>query len=336
MNRRISLRDILSLAGSYLWTIALIIAGSLVGAVLTSALISALYGLMAKDGMHLMRDALMGEGPAALGLPAQGIGYSISWTSIVYTAGRYLAPVGIWAAFLLYLAHSKTSRPILGILGPHYGSNTLRHFVLGLGLGCALNGICVLAAALSGSIHLSFIGTDALGLILVFVCVFIQASAEELAVRCYLYERTLRTCGSSTLSIVLTSALFALLHLTNQGASLVSCLNIFLIGTFFCLLVAKLRSPWSAFGCHTAWNFTQAVLFGLPNSGVTTPFALFGLAAGTAPQAGFAYDPVFGIEASPFCGMVCAAACVALILYARNRKLVPDNIWQDKTAPSAS
>jgi membrane protease YdiL (CAAX protease family) len=198
MNRRISLRDILSLAGSYLWTIALIIAGSLVGAVLTSALISALYGLMAKDGMHLMRDALMGEGPAALGLPAQGTGYSISWTSIVYTAGRYLAPVGIWAAFLLYLAHSKTSRPILGILGPHYGSNTLRHFVLGLGLGCALNGICVLAAALSGSIHLSFIGTDALGLILVFVCVFIQASAEELAVRCYLYERTLRTCGSST------------------------------------------------------------------------------------------------------------------------------------------
>ena len=161
MNRRISLRDILSLAGSYLWTIALIIAGSLVGAVLTSALISALYGLMAKDGMHLMRDALMGEGPAALGLPAQGTGYSISWTSIVYTAGRYLAPVGIWAAFLLYLAHSKTSRPILGILGPHYGSNTLRHFVLGLGLGCALNGICVLAAALSGSIHLSFIGTDA-------------------------------------------------------------------------------------------------------------------------------------------------------------------------------
>lgn len=136
----------------------------------------------------------------------------------------------------------------------------------------------------------------------------LSGALEDLAIRCYLYERTLRTTRSSALSIVLSSALFSLLHLTNQCASLISCLSIFLVGAFFCLLVAKLRSPWAAFGCHAAWNFTQAVLFGLPNSGYTTPFALFGIASGTAPQAGFAFDPVFGIEASPLCGIIFAAA----------------------------
>lgn len=63
-----------------------------------------------------------------------------------------------------------------------------------------------------------------------------------------LYGQTLRTTRSSALSTVLSSALFSLLHLTNQGASLISCLSIFLVSAFFCLLVAKLRSPWAAFG----------------------------------------------------------------------------------------
>lgn len=336
MNRNISARDILGLAGSYLWALALILAGSLIGSFLAPAIAGALYGLISGDSMNLMRDVLKARDPTMLGLPAQGAGYSTSWAGIIYTAGRYLPHLGIWAAFLLYLALSKTSRPILATLGLGYGGNTLRGLALGLGLGFALNGICILAAALSESIQLSFIGVNVLGLVLVFACVFIQSSAEEFAIRCYLFERTLRTCGSTTFSIVSSSALFALLHLTNRGASFVSCLNIFLVGAFFCLLVAKLRSPWTAFGCHTAWNFTQAVLFGLPNSGYTSPFALFGLASGTTPQAGFAYDPIFGIEASPLCGIIFAVACLALILYARRRNLEPDNIWTEGALPSVS
>ncbi len=324
MNRNISARDILGLAGSYLWALALILAGSLIGSFLAPAIAGALYGLISGDSMNLMRDVLKAGDPTMLGLPAQGAGYSTSWAGIIYTAGRYLPHLGIWGAFLLYLAVSKTSHPILKVLRP------------GLGLGFALNGICILAAALSESIQLSFIGVNVLGLVLVFACVFIQSSAEEFAIRCYLFERTLRTCGSTTFSIVSSSALFALLHLTSRGASFVSCLNIFLVGAFFCLLVAKLRSPWTAFGCHTAWNFTQAVLFGLPNSGYTSPFALFGLASGTTPQAGFAYDPIFGIEASPLCGIIFAAACLALILYARRRNLEPDNIWAEGALPSVS
>lgn len=78
------------------------------------------------------------------------------------------------------------------------------------------------------------------------------------------------------------------------------------------------------------------MLFGLPNSGYTTPFALFGIASGTAPQAGFAFDPVFGIEASPLCGIIFAAACLALILNARRRNLEPDNIWAEEALPSVS
>jgi hypothetical protein len=96
MDRNISARDILGLAGSYLWALALILAGSLIGSFLAPAIAGALYGLVSGDSMSLMWDALKAGDPTVLGLPAPGAGYSISWASIIYTAGRYLPHLGIW------------------------------------------------------------------------------------------------------------------------------------------------------------------------------------------------------------------------------------------------
>ena len=97
----------------------------------------------------------------------------------------------------------------------------------------------------------------------------------------------------------------------------------------------KLDSPWAAFGLHASWNFTQTVLLGLPNSGGTTPFVVFGVALGTTPVAGFAYDPGFGIEGSAMATVVLLAGC-ALVWWLGERNVTPTDIWAGEGAANSS
>ncbi len=45
---------------------------------------------------------------------------------------------------------------------------------------------------------------------------------------------------------------------------------------------------------HTAWNFMQNIVLGLPNSGANVPYSIFKLEEGASNS--FFYDTGFGIE----------------------------------------
>lgn len=64
-----------------------------------------------------------------------------------------------------------------------------------------------------------------------------------------------------------TSALFGVLHLFNPGATLLSAVNLTLIGGLLGLGMVLSGSLAIPIGLHAAWNITQNVLFGRPNSG---------------------------------------------------------------------
>ena len=72
---------------------------------------------------------------------------------------------------------------------------------------------------------------------------------------------------------------------------------------------------------HGAWNFTQNIIFGLPNSGITVPFSVFKLDASTARNS-FAYNVGFGIEGTLVADIVLILACVIMYLWGRNKKKV--------------
>jgi membrane protease YdiL (CAAX protease family) len=133
-------------------------------------------------------------------------------------------------------------------------------------------------------------------------------------------------------AIVLSTVFFVALHLANSGLTALALVNLALCGVLFGLAVWKLDSPWAAFGLHASWNFTQAVLFGLPNSGGTTPFAIFGVTPGTTPAAGFAYDPGFGIEGSAMATVVLIAGCALLWWLGERRGVRPTDLWVDAGA----
>lgn len=325
-------KSVLGLVGSYALAFALLVLGSVVGGAVAISIAAFAYGAVTSgEGVQDMVNVLALQGGLGMLGLAEGE-YSTSAASAIYTMAFYLSFIGIWIVFLIYLRASKRVRPILGAVTRRTAGNTPARLGLGLLLGFVLNGACVLVAVLEGSFSLSLVGVNVAGIIAVFLAVFVQSSAEEFVCRCYLYERTFRVTGSHVFAIALSTVFFTLLHLANSGLTALALVNLALCGVLFGLAVWKLDSPWMAFGLHASWNFTQAVLFGLPNSGGTTPFAIFGVTPGTTPVARFAYDPGFGIEGSAMAAIVLVAGCALVWWLGERWGARPTDLWADAGA----
>ena len=237
-------------------------------------------------------------------------------TDVAMTASMYFMFIGIWVLAILYLRFTKKNRPILKAIGCKAKGNNWKNLLLGLAIGFGLNGICILAAWLHNDISLYYDTFHPLYVVIIFIAVFVQSSAEELICRGFLYQRLRRSYKSPAVAIIGNSLLFALMHLTNEGVTFLSVLNIFVVGVLFSLMVYYMDSLWCAMAVHAAWNFTQNIIFGLPNSGVVVPYSILKLDASTATNS-FAYNVGFGIEGTLFADFVLILACVGIYLWGR-------------------
>lgn len=66
-----------------------------------------------------------------------------------------------------------------------------------------------------------------------FVCVFIQSAAEEIADRCYLYQKLRRRYRWPWIAVLVNSLFFMSLHIGNPGVTMLGLLQVFLIGVLF-------------------------------------------------------------------------------------------------------
>ena len=253
-----------------------------------------------------------------LGVFLEFIPFMVS-SEFAITATLYFECIGMWIVTLLYLRFTKKNRPILQVVWTEAGGNNGKNLLLGIAIGFGLNGICILAAWLHHDISLEYDGFHPLQLIVLFIAVFVQSSAEELICRGFLYQRLLRSYGRPVIAIVGNSLLFAVLHLTNEGITVLSVINIFVVGVLFSLIVYYMDSLWCAMAVHTAWNFTQNILFGLPNSGMMVPYSVFKLDNASASNS-FAYNVGFGIEGTLFADIVLILACIAFFAWGRKQK----------------
>lgn len=235
------------------------------------------------------------------------------------TATLYLEFIGIWIVFLLYMRFTKKNRPLLKAVGRRTAGNNWKMLLLGFVLGFGLNGICFLAAWLHKDIFISYDSFQPVYFIILFAAVFVQSSAEELLCRGFLYQRLRMGYKSPAVAIIGNSLLFAVLHLLNDGVTALAIFDIFVTGILFSLIVYYMDSLWCAMALHAAWNFTQNILLGLPNSGMVAPYSVFRLDASTARDS-FAYNVGFGIEGTVFADAVMILACVGIWLWGRKRK----------------
>jgi membrane protease YdiL (CAAX protease family) len=102
--------------------------------------------------------------------------------------------------------------------------------------------------------------------------------------------------GAVIVSVLLSSAVFGLMHLLNEHASALGTFNIFVAGTFLAVgyaLTGELAIP---IGIHIAWNFFQGSVFGFPVSGYQHPASIISVRpVGEPLVTGGAFGPEAGL-----------------------------------------
>lgn len=252
----------------------------------------------------------------------------IDTSDIWITVGDYGSFIGIWLVTFLIIEKRKKNRPILKAVGTAPEGNNILKFLFGIFIGFALNGICILTAWIHKDIAINYESFRPVSFVVIFVMVLIQSSAEELVCRGFLYQKLIKDYKNPAVAIVGNSLIFASLHLGNDGITVISFIDITLIGILCSLMVYYMDSLWCAFAVHTAWNFTQAIIFGLPNSGTPAVYSVFKINIDKSRNS-FAYDVVFGIEGTVMSVLVVLIACVALYLWGRKYGKKPYNVWEE-------
>ncbi len=230
----------------------------------------------------------------------------------------YLVFIGIWIVTAIYLLIFKRNRHILKAAWTTTKGNNLKLLSIGFLIGFGLNIACAIAAMLNKDISIYFNSIQPVKLIIILIAVFIQSSAEELVCRGYVYQALRRGYRHPAVAIVFSSLFFAGLHLLNPGIGILPVIDLFLSGLMFAFIVYYMDSLWAAMAAHTAWNYTQNIILGLPNSGNVTPFSIFKLDAASASDS-FAYSIDFGLEGTLFAITIQALTCLAIYLIYRNK-----------------
>lgn len=238
---------------------------------------------------------------------------------------QYLSFIGIDILVLVYCALFEKDI-FRSFLHPNQGGstgNTVKSFALGLLIGFVANGICILLAWLHGDLHFYAGRFQVLYMICALICVCIQSGAEELITRGYMMG-ALQRRYPCWLAIAANALLFGVLHLTNPGITALSFLNIVIIAAALSFVMYYFGSIWLCVAVHSMWNFTQNLLFGLPNSGLVSKSSFLHL---DAASDSLFYDATFGVEGSLTAVIVITLFAVGVVLV--GRKKGPVNIIKD-------
>ncbi|MFM1563859.1 CPBP family intramembrane glutamic endopeptidase [Helcococcus ovis] len=239
---------------------------------------------------------------------------STSFTKVFLLYFKFIG--AMITTFLLIILVDK-NKYILKYMGNKVKGNSFKMLFLSILIGFLLNGVSILVAYLNGDIKLTFSMFQPLPLLAIFVAVFIQSSTEEILCRGFVYRRLINGYKSPWVAIIINPIFFAALHITNSGVSPLAIYNLFIYGLLMSLIVYYTDSLWMVMGIHTMWNFTQNIIFGLPNSGLKAEYSIFKLTESTK-NITFAYDPSFGVEGTILTVIILTALTVLLYYFGKN------------------
>lgn len=239
----------------------------------------------------------------------------------------YALFVGIWIVILFTISAFPGNHPMFKALRYNRKGNNIKGFLIGLLMGFGANSFCVVASLISGDIKLSFYGFDFVVLLTFAIVVFIQSGAEELTDRFYLYQKLRRRYRHPAVAVLVNSLVFTLMHLGNPGFTFIAGVQIFLVGFIFSIMVYYYNNLWGAMAFHAAWNYTQNIIFGLPNSGIVSEYSIFTLEAASARN-GLFYNVRFGVEGSIGACLV-LGLMAAFIIYKNWKSPECNDIWAE-------
>lgn len=104
-------------------------------------------------------------------------------------------------------------------------------------------------------------------LVLVLMAFVLVGYWEELVARGY-HLQNLHDALGLFWALLISSAIFSLLHFSNPGATWQSALGILAAGYFLGFAWLRTGKLWLPIGLHIGWNFFQGPIFGFPVSGI--------------------------------------------------------------------
>ena len=194
--------------------------------------------------------------------------------------------------------------------------NTASHFFLGIVAGAGIIGFCILIAFLHGGAELAAGGFHVVYLLGGLLCVLIQAGAEELVFRGYLLG-VIRLNREDWGAVLISAGIFAAMHLLNPGLTALGCLRLLISGVVLGLMVCRCKSLWMTIAFHTAWNYAQTFVFGLPVAGIVSEKAIFRI---SAVHSSLFYDAAVGVEGCLPAFLTELALCFAILFMTEGKR----------------
>lgn len=198
-----------------------------------------------------------------IGVPALEAGF---WMSLELITSFAMIYVMLWLWLYFF-----EKRPFW-TLGYEW-KNTALQYGRGLLIGAAMFAGAVAVLALFGSVEVergdpSNQGVAALGgVMLVLIGWVVQGGAEEALMRGWVLP-VIGARARPWIGLLVSSALFAALHLLNPGLNFIAIINLVLFGAFAGLYAMREGSLWGISALHTVWNWVQGNFFGFQVSGM--------------------------------------------------------------------
>ena len=195
--------------------------------------------------------------------------------------------------------------------------NRLFDLLLGLAVGTILISIGFIVLVIFGYLEVISFNFDANWLIGYIVLMALVALHEEVLLRGYLLNSFMNV-SNKYVSLVISSLIFAALHLLNPNISIIPIVNLFLAGIFLGISYIHSKNLWFPMSLHFSWNFIQGPILGFQVSGQEVhPLISHQISGNTLITGG-----EFGFEGSLIATILILTSIVALDwFFKRNEEL---------------
>ncbi len=161
-------------------------------------------------------------------------------------------------------------------------------------------------------------GSLAVNLLLWMAIFVVVAWNEELMSRGY-HLQTIASGMGTFWGLLISSAIFGILHLANPNATWLSAAGILFAGLMLGYAYLRTGQLWLSMGLHLGWNFFEGVVFGFPVSGLATYQLARTSIDGPVLWTGGAFGPEAGLIILP------AIALGAILIYLYTRSNAPND-----------
>jgi membrane protease YdiL (CAAX protease family) len=144
----------------------------------------------------------------------------------------------------------------------------MKDIILGMVLGFLLMAVGYSILILLGEIKFVSFNYDLKSIILLFLLFIAVSLVEETYVRGYVLKNLLKSFNP-VISLIISSAIFALLHFFNPNVNYIALTELFIAGILLGISYVYTKNLWFPIALHLSWNFFQ-VMFGFNVSGMDT------------------------------------------------------------------